>query len=118
MKKRDQHVTDFRKDLFDGRLLMALLEILFQRPLLPMVEVESEFQAINNITIFLDIFKNEGGAVGSEVTASGKNANSIASIFLKMTDAFLGIVRGDLSAILGLVWSIIMFTSGPAQSKY
>jgi hypothetical protein len=96
LKKRDAQVLDFRKDLFDGRLLMMLLEILFQRPLLPMVEVESEFQAINNITIVLDIFRNEGGTVGSEVTAGG-------------------IVRGDLSAILGLLWSIIMFTSGPAQ---
>jgi hypothetical protein len=71
LKKRDAQVLDFRKDLFDGRLLMMLLEILFQRPLLPMVEVESEFQAINNITIVLDIFRNEGGTVGSEVTAGG-----------------------------------------------
>jgi hypothetical protein len=71
LKKRDAQVIDFRKDLFDGRLLMMLLEILFQRPLLPMVEVESEFQAINNITIVLDIFRNEGGTVSSEVTAGG-----------------------------------------------
>ncbi len=73
LKKRDLQVIDFRKDLFDGRLLMTLLEILFQRPLLPMVEVESEFQAINNISIVLDIFRNEGGMLGPEVTASGKH---------------------------------------------
>jgi hypothetical protein len=71
LKKRDVQVVDFRKDLFDGRLLMLLLEVVFQRPLLPMVEVESEFQAINNITIVLDIFRNEGGSLGPEVTASG-----------------------------------------------
>ena len=27
-------------------------------------------------------------------------------------------MRGDLSAILGFLWSVIMFTSGPAQSAY
>lgn len=77
LKKKDAQVIDFRKDLFDGRLLMMLLEVLFQRPLLPMVEVESEFQAINNITIVLDIYRNEGGTIGPEVTAGGMSLNNL-----------------------------------------